>query len=156
MVHLPIRVEFRSDEAESGWGAFTRHMESLLHMLETSIWPVDAEADVMPTLMPFEYKTESGEEDERVLKSLLMMLTLGLQGEAFKWKYKFDFDVFWNEHAKAYNVILNSVRRMWHRGLDIPKNDAPVAGAGAGTTADETHSAVAELASADFTPPAEE
>jgi hypothetical protein len=75
------------------------------------------------------------------------MLTLGLQGEAFAWKYKFDFEVVFSTERKAYLVLLNSVRRMWTRGLsEKPSETTEGAGAGAG-------SAGGAAQSADFKPP---
>jgi hypothetical protein len=128
LLYAPVPVENDIKEGQEGWGAFTRHIEHLLGFMERAIWPVDPDADVMPhTLMPFEYHTETGEEDEKVLTSLMAMLTLGLQGQAFKWKYKFDFDVVFSAERKAYLVLLNSVRRMWTRGLssETPKTIEP-------------------------------
>ena len=105
--------------ATGGWALFTTHMEKLCEFMEKCIWPVDPDADIAEgALMPFRYETADGKEDENVLKTLLVMLTLGLQGQAFQWKYKMDFDVAWIEEQKAYVVFLNSIRRMWNRGLD--------------------------------------
>jgi hypothetical protein len=88
-VPVPVDTDFEGEM--HSWAAFTKHVENLLKMMETCIWPVDPDADVYPhTVMPLVYRTESGEEDEETLKQLMFMLTLGLQGEAFKWKYKFD------------------------------------------------------------------
>jgi hypothetical protein len=94
-------------------------MEQLCAFMERVIWPMDPEADIQPkSLMPFRYGTPTGEEDMDVLKTLMVMLTIGLQGQAFAWKYKFDFDVVWSSEQEAYLVFLNSVRRMWNRGMD--------------------------------------
>lgn len=115
-------------------------MENLLEFMERCIWPVDPDADIMPqTLMPYVYGTESGEEDENVLKSLLVMLTVGLQGQCFNWRYKMDFDVIWSTEQKAYVVLLNSIRRMHTRGLDEKAvSETPISTPGAGAGAAES------------------
>lgn len=147
-VHVPVPVDITIESGADSWSSFTKHMEALLKMMEEKIWPIDPEADVLPhTLMPFVYGTESGEEDENVLKCLLCMLTLGLQGQAFNWKYKFDFDVLWSDEQKGYLVLLNSIRRMWNRGLSESGVALEVGtGAGAGAGAAQTD---------DVVPPAE-
>lgn len=149
LAFAPVPVETDFVSGADGWRVFTRHMEQLLEFMEKTVWPIDPEADVMPQcLMPFVYATESGEEDESVLKSLLLMLSLGLQGECFKWKYKFDFDVVFSNEKKGYLVLLNSVRREWNRGLSEPvASETAGAGAGAGAGADAQSAA---SASADF------
>ena len=117
-MYVPVPVETAIDSEADGWAAFTKHMEHLIKFMEKTIWPIDPDADVMPhTLMPFAYGTPTDEECESTLKSLLAALTLGLQGQAFQWRYKFDFDVVWSTERKAYLVLLNSIRRMWNRGL---------------------------------------
>jgi hypothetical protein len=139
-------VETDIKTGEEGWLAFTKHMENLIEMMERCIWPVDPDADIMPhTLMPFAYGTPTGEEDEETLKVLLAALTLGLQGTAFRWRYKFDFDVAWSDERRAYLVFLNSVRRMWNRGLSENQASETIESAAA-----ETTTAAAE--SADFAP----
>ena len=146
-LYAPVPVETATKTGEEGWKSFTTHIEKLLEMMEKCIWPVDPDADIMPhTLMPFSYGTPTDEEDEEVLKGLLMALTLGLQGQAFNWRYKFDFDVVWSTEDKAYLVFLNSVRRMWNRGLSETAPETIE------TAAAETTPTTAE--SADFTPPA--
>lgn len=118
-------------------------MERLLEFMEKCVWPHDPEADIMPhTLMPFKYQTPTGKECEETLKCLLGMLTLGLQGQAFQWKYKFDFDVVFHSEEKAYLVLLNSVRRMWTRGLSETSGTIDLTGAPpAPASADATTSA---------------
>jgi hypothetical protein len=123
---VPVEVK-TAVESANGWEAFSTHIESLVKMFEKYIWPVDPEADLEPTQLPFAYATASGEEDEAVLRNLMIMLTLGLQGEAFKWRYKFDFDVVWDEEHAVYRVWINSVRRMHQRGLDTLEAESTVA-----------------------------
>jgi hypothetical protein len=148
-MHVPAIVETDIKEGDNGWGVFTRHIESLCQFMERCIWPVDPDADIMPkTLLPFEYNTPDGKESEEVLKCLLGMLTVGLQGHAFSWKYKFEFDVVFSDERKAYLVLLNSVRRMWNRGLSEKPSETPAeAGAGAGAAGGAAQSA-------DFSAPA--
>jgi hypothetical protein len=160
-LYAPVVVEESiNDLGHGGWGAFTKHMEGLLAFMEKVVWPMDPEADVAPqSLMPFFYKTDSGEEDMDVLKTLMVMLTIGLQGQAFHWKYKFDFDVVWSTHEKAYLVLLNSVRRMWNRGLSERKafEESSAFEIGVSTSSSDASAAASEdRTSEDFTTPATE
>jgi hypothetical protein len=135
-----VETDIKSDA--DGWAAFTKHLENLIKFLETAIWPIDPEADIMPhTLMPFAYGTPTNEECEETLKCLLGALTLGLQGQAFQWRYKFDFDVVWSTERKAYLVLLNSIRRMWNRGLSEKAAAETIETAAAETTTASTLSA---------------
>lgn len=141
-VFVDVPVEVNIEKGDNGWSVFTKHMEALCEFMEKAIWPIDPEADIMPhTLMPFCYSTPDGKEDESTLKCLMGMLTLGLQGQAFAWKYKFDFDVIFSEEQKAYLVLLNSVRRMWNRGSETGKKIEPAVAGGAGAGAGATTSA---------------
>jgi hypothetical protein len=133
-------------------------MEQLCAFMERVIWPMDPDADIAPkSLMPFQYGTPTDEEDMNTLKTLMVMLTIGLQGQAFAWKYKFDFDVVWSSEAKAYLVFLNSVRRMWNRGMDerkaFEKGESFEIGVTSALSASEIDvaSTIDALDSADFT-----
>ncbi len=155
-IYVPAPVDTDIKPGDSGWGIFTTHIEKICEFFEKCIWPVDPEADIMPhCLMPFEYASPTGEECEETLKCLLGMLTVGLQGQAFAWKYKFDFDVVFSTERKAYLVLLNSVRRMWNRDANTSETTSVTTsetGAGAGSAGGAIP---ATTNPADFTPPTE-
>jgi hypothetical protein len=98
-------------EGENSWALLTRFFEKFLGHMETYVWPVDPEADVHPTMLPFVYTTPTREKDERFEKELCYLLTIGLQGQAFAWKYRMAFDLLWDTAERAYRVELTSVRR---------------------------------------------
>lgn len=110
MPHL--RVELPESASGNGWETLHKMLETLMGHLETHIWPTDPDADVYPTLLPFVYKTPTDEPDEKFLKELLYLLTIGLQGQGFGWKYKMLFDIHWNATRKGYQAELTSVRRV--------------------------------------------
>lgn len=90
----------------------TKFFEKFLGHMETYVWPVDPLADIYPTLLPFQYKPPGDEQDDKFLKELCYLLTIGLQGQCFAWKYKMTFDLLWNSELKAYQVELTSVRKV--------------------------------------------
>lgn len=111
-----LRVEIpEAKEGENPWAQLTRFFERFLGHMETHVWPFDPLADVHPTLLPFKYVTPDDKQDPKFEKELAYLLTIGLQGQAFAWKYKMAFDLYWNTALKAYQVELTSVRRVDHR-----------------------------------------
>ena len=92
--------------------------------METHVWPIDPEADVHPTMLPFLYTTTTGKPDERFLKELLYLLTIGLQGQAFAWRYKMLFDVHWNETKNGYMAELTGISRVGSQKYPKPVSEA--------------------------------
>lgn len=96
----------------NGWATLTQFLQQFVGHMETYVWPVDPLADIYPTMLPFLYKTEDGEQNERFLKELLYLLTIGLQGQGFGWRYKMLFDVHWNHTRKGYVAEITSIRKV--------------------------------------------
>jgi hypothetical protein len=109
--HVNVEVpEIKEDE--NGWARFHKFMENFVGHMETHVWPRDADADVYPTMLPFLYVPPGGEQNERFLKELLYLLTIGMQGQGFGWKYKMLFDLHWNATRGGYVPELTSIRRL--------------------------------------------
>ena len=115
-----VRVDVpETREGQNGWETLTLFLQQFVGHMETYVWPVDPYADIHPTMLPFLYTTVDGEQDERFLKELLYLLTIGLQGQGFGWRYKMLFDVHWNHTKKGYLAELTSIRRV--RPQEMPK-----------------------------------
>ena len=110
MPHL--EVEIPEDEGGNAWARFHKFMERFVGHMETHVWPKDEYADIYPTLLPFLYVPPGGEHDERFLKELLFLLTIGMQGQGFGWKYKMLFELHWNATQKGYVPELTSIRKI--------------------------------------------
>ncbi len=110
MPHL--RVDVPDGEGGNGWERLHKFLELFVGHMETHIWPIDPRADVYPTMLPFLYVPPDRKQDERFLKELLFLLTIGLQGQGFGWKYKMLFDIHWNETQGGYQAELTGIRKV--------------------------------------------
>lgn len=119
MPHVRVDVP-KVREGQNPWELLTAFIQQFVGHMETFVWPVDPLADIYPTKLPFIYTTASGEQDERFLKELLYLLTIGLQGQGFGWRYKMLFEIYWNETRKGYIAELTSIRRVGTPGLPKP------------------------------------
>lgn len=121
-----LKVELPETVNGNGWENLHKLLETLAGHMETYIWPKDPDADIYPTLLPFLYITPDGTQDEKFLKELLYLLTIGLQGQGFGWKYKMLFDIHWNETRKGYQAELTSIRRVPSSEYPKPASEATV------------------------------
>jgi hypothetical protein len=93
-----------------GWDTLTSFVSSVLKTLELHIWPDKGYLiELEPVVLPLLYATPTGVEDDRILQELFFMLTIGLQGKAFEWRYRIDFDAWWDEEAKGYRAAIIDV-----------------------------------------------
>lgn len=121
-----VSVEIPDSTTGNGWANLHKLLETLAGHMETHVWPHDPDADVYPTMLPFIYTTEDGKQDEKFLKELLFLLTIGLQGQGLGWKYKMLFDIHWNATKNGYMAELTSIRKIPAEQYPKPISEATV------------------------------
>jgi hypothetical protein len=119
-----LRVEVPENTTGNGWEQLTQFIQTFTGHMETFVWPKDPFADIYPTMLPFVYCPPDGKQDERFLKELLYLLTIGLQGQAFGWRYKMLFDVHWNETRNGYMAEITSIQRVGAGHFPKPASEA--------------------------------
>jgi hypothetical protein len=75
-------------------------------------------------MLPFLYVPPENKQDERFLKELLYLLTIGLQGQGFGWKYKMLFEIHWNETRGGYMAELTGISRVGAGQTPKPVSEA--------------------------------
>jgi hypothetical protein len=121
-----VRVEVPETTTGNGWEQLTQFIQMFVGHMETYIWPIDPLADVHPTMLPFLYKPAGDVPDDKFLSELLYLLTIGLQGQAFGWRYKMLFDVHWNDSKKGYMAELTGITKIGASHYPKPASEAEV------------------------------
>jgi hypothetical protein len=103
-------TETVADTPAIGWDTLTNFVSTILKTLELHIWPEQGFLiELQPVVLPMLYKTKTDTEDDKIVDELMFMLTVGLQGKAFEWRYRIEFDVWWDDDAKGYRAAIVDV-----------------------------------------------